>query len=205
MAGYSGYGRLALAFEMQGALETGRNLTALGNRVPWLQERTIATVRRRVAVEARRDIQREYNIPAARIRRDLSARNTENGVRITGHFRGVGLRNFDGRSNTKGVSARVFRGGPRSQQAGAFQATLLGGNPQFVERYGPKVEMTKGRYKGQRRQRVEVLYGPTVAQMLGKGRRADRLADFARRTARSEMERQIDIYLRNPAAAGDGT
>lgn len=205
MATYSGYGRHSLAFELGGALSTRRNVAALGSRLPWMERRAIATLRRRIPVEARRDIQAEYNIKAERVRRDLVARNTDEGVRLTGHFRGVGLRNFDGRSTRKGVSAKVFRGGARSSEAGAFAARLLNGNLQFVQRFGDKVEMQKGRYIGKRRQRLEVLYGPTVAQMLAKGRRPDRLADHGRQVVRDEMDRQINYYLRNPAANGGGS
>lgn len=204
MAAYSGYGRHTLSFEMQGALQVQRNLGALVDRLPWIQKRAIATVRRRVPVEARRDIQAEYNLPAARVRKDLSIRNTDDGLRLTGQFRGIGLRNFAGRVARKGTSSQIYRGGRREVDEGSFEAQLLGGNVQFVERYGEKVVMQQGRYKGKKRQRIEVLYGPTVAQMLGKGRRPDRLADYAKGVAQAEVERLLASYTKNPSTAAGG-
>ncbi len=193
-----------LGFDLDGSLEVQRDLGALAERLPWIQERAIRTLRRRLPVEARRDIQAEYNIPATRVRNHLVATaytggsTRLEGVRLIGQWkRGVGLINFGARQIQRGVSYSVYRG-VRSVEAGAFLAKLLGGNVQAVQRYGPKVVMQQGRYKGKKRQKLDVLYRSTIAQMLAKGRRPERLADFSRRVLQDDVERQLNSYTRNP-------
>jgi hypothetical protein len=188
-------GRISLGFELQGALAASRNLGLLADRLPWVQRLAIQTLRRRLPVQARRDIQAEYNLGAQRINKDLSTRADDAGVRLVGHFRGIGLRNFAARQTAKGVTAAILRG-RRSLHKGAFFAPLANGNVQVVSRYGEKRVMTQGRYKGKRRQPIAVEYGATVAQMLAKGRRPERLADFARGVLGNEIDRLFAYYDR---------
>lgn len=182
-------------FEVQGALQVARNLGALADRLPWIQRRAIQTLRRRLPVEARRDIQREYNLGAQRINKDLTARVLADGVRLVGRWRGIGLVNFGARPVKQGVTAAILLG-RRTLFPHAFKATLLSGNVQVVSRVNPKREMKRGRYKGKRRQPLAVEYGATVAQMLGKARRPERLAEFARGVLQAKMLRLIAVYER---------
>lgn len=186
---------------LQGALAASRNLQGLSNQLPFLQKRAIQTLARRLLVNARRDIQAEYNIRAARVRKDLSLSLNRDNVRVTGHWRGVGLSQFGARQTRKGVTAAIFRG-RRSLYPSAFHARLLSGNVQVVERQGEKRLMTKGRYVGKRRQPLVTRYGATVAQMLAKGRRPERLADFAAGVLRDELDRLFTSYYQRPAAPG---
>lgn len=180
-------------FELQGALKFSRNLGLLSSYLPWMQKRAIQTLRRRLPVEARRDIQAEYDIAAGRVRQDLRIRDVADGLVLTGYHRGIGLRNFRARQVRVGVTAAPFRG-RRSLRAGAFFAGLNQGNQQVVKRVGPKRKMTAGRYIGKMRQPLETQYGPSVSQMLRKGRRPERLADFARGVLRVELERLLSYY-----------
>lgn len=186
----------SLTFELQRALAASRNLGLLADRLPWIQKRAIQTLRRRLPVQARRDIQAEYNIGAQRVNRDLSARVTADGIKLVGHFRGIGLRNFGARQTRRGVTAEIIRG-RRSLHPGAFLARLLSGNVQAVSRVNPKRKMTAGRYVGKVRQPLAVEYGATVAQMLAKGRRPERLADYAVGAAGAEIERLLQYYDRD--------
>lgn len=186
---------------LQGALAASRNLQGLSNQLPWLQRRAIQTLKRRLPVQARRDIQAEYNLRAGRINKDLSIASTTVAVRVIGHWRGVGLNQFGARQTRRGVTAAIFRG-RRRLFAGAFMAPLLGGNVQAVERKGDKRLMKAGRYVGKRRQPIAVRYGATVAQMLAKGRRPERLADFAAGVLRDELDRLFTSYYQRPAAPG---
>lgn len=202
MTTYSGYGRFRLGFDMQGALAVSRNLGALADRLPWIQKRAIQTLRRRLPVQARRDIQAEYNIGAQRVNKDLKAYAKPDGIKLVGEFRGVGLMQFGARQVRKGVTASILRG-KRSLHPGAFLASLqmgkwslIGGNVQAVSRYGQKRLMTAGRYKGKLRQPLAVEYGATVAQMLAKGRRPERLADHARGVLQAEIDRLFAYYER---------
>lgn len=190
-----------LNFKLEGVLETSRELGVLARKLPTIQKRSIATLRRRLPVQARRDIQQEYNIGAARLRKDLGTSFLADGVRITGRFRGIGLRSFGGRQTRQGVTSQVLRG-KRSLDPGAFIARLLGGGEQAVERGGEKRVMTKGRYVGKRRQPLYVLYGATAAQMLRKGRRPERLVDYARGLLRGEVDRQLQALARKQTTTG---
>lgn len=192
--------RQALTIEMQGALAASRNLALLSDQLPWIQTRAIQTLRRRLPVQARRDIQAEYNLGARRITQDLSSRVDADGIRLVGHWRGIGLRNYGGRQTRKGVTAAIIRG-RRSLHPGAFMAPLASGNVQAVSRVGAKRVMTQGRYKGKLRQPLAVEYGATVAQMLAKGRRPERLADFAAGVLRAELDRLFESRYGRPASA----
>jgi hypothetical protein len=188
-----------LSFELQGALALSRNLGILARDIGKFEQRAIGTLKRKVGTEARRDIQREYNIKAGRLSKDLRVSTPSDGIRITGYFRGIGLRNFSARQTKAGVTAGVFKA-KRTLREGAFFAPLLGGvdggNKHVVRREGDKRVMTRGRYAGKQRQPIAVQYGPTAAQMLRKQGRPERLADFALGVLGAEMTRQVDGWLK---------
>jgi hypothetical protein len=168
----------ALHADLDGLLSASRNLSVLASRLPTLHTRAIGTLSRRLPVQARRDIQAEYQISARRLTQDLSSRVTDEGVRLVGRFRGIGLRNFAARPTARGVTAAIFRG-KRSLREHAF--------------LGPKRPMQQGRYAGKQRQPLVAEYGATAAQMLGKGRRPERLVDYARGVLAAESERLLRL------------
>lgn len=157
-------------------------------------ERARGTLRRRIVPEARRDIQADYNLKAARITQGLTANNIDDGVELIGSKRGIGAIEFGGkwrRGHPVGATYSFKRGSPASPVPGAFIAPLLSGNNHIVSRQGPKREMTQGRYKGMKRQPLEVEYGPSIAQMLRRPGRAEHLADFAQTLLASEITRLL--------------
>jgi hypothetical protein len=198
----------ALSFDLRG-LDAAKHAPALLlDRLPWFQDRAMRSLYRALPVEARRDIQAQYNIRAARVRDHLAIRylpqqgGRRTGVRLFGQWkRGIGLMQYPGtRQTRKGVAYSVYQG-VRKLEPGAFVARLLAGNrvgenQHVAMRYGPKVVMQAGRYKGQKRQRIQTEYRSTVAQMLAQGRRPERLAEWATRYLAAEVDRQIDSYLR---------
>lgn len=182
-------GRLGLNLTITGLPDVEAALADYPRKIATVEKRAILTLQRRLPVQARRDIQAEYNISASRVRKDLGARVLGQGIRLTGYFRGIGLLNYGARQTDAGVTAAVFRGGARSLREGAFIATLRNGNRQVMKR------------KGKARLPIETQYGPTAAQMLRKGRRPERLLDFARGVLRAEVDRQLE---RLAAKAGTG-
>nr|WP_308006592.1 hypothetical protein [Xanthomonas albilineans] len=187
---------LSQRYEVHGALEVARNLGVLASRMPDIQRRAALTLRRRLPVQARRDIQSEYNITAQRVNKDMYvSMDGDSAVKLIGRFRGIGLMNFDARQTRKGVTYSVLRG-KRELSEDAFIATLVNGNRQVVSRVGKKRVMTQGRYRGKLRQPIVVEYGATLAQMLGKKRRPERLAEFARGVLGKEVERLLAYYDR---------
>lgn len=197
-----------VGFDIRGLDEARKAPADLLERLPWFQERAIQSLYRALPVEARRDIQAQYNIRAGRVREHMAIRYLPSGgarrggVRLYGQWkRGIGLMQYPGtRQTRKGVAYSVHHG-VRKLEPGAFVARLLAGNRQgenrhVAERYGPKVQMKAGRYKGQKRQRIQTLYRATVAQMLAQGRRPERLAEWATRYLANQVERQMASYLR---------
>ncbi len=151
--------------------------------------RAASTLVRRLPVEARRDIQTEYNLPAGRISQDLSATSDGSSVTLTGKARGIGLIEFAGRyggHKTEGATAKVFVGQGTHTYAGTFIATGKSGNRQIFSR-----KLVGGRRAG--RLPLRSLYGPNVASMLRKGDREERLADFAQSTLAIEINRLLDL------------
>ena len=71
-----GTGALNMQFDLRGGLAANRNLSALSARLVELPPRAIATVRRRLPVQARRDIQAEYALPARRVDRKSTRLNS---------------------------------------------------------------------------------------------------------------------------------
>lgn len=185
-------GAFALHADLDGLLSASRNLSVLASRLPTLHTRAIGTLSRRLPVQARRDIQAEYQIGARRIAQDLQSRATDEGVRLVGRFRGIGLRNFAARQTTRGVTAAILRG-KRSLREHAFLGVGVNRNSQVFRREGPKRPMQQGRYAGKQRQPLVAEYGATAAQMLAKGRRPERLVDYARGVLAAESERLLRL------------
>lgn len=178
--------------DLDGLLAASRNVSALSSRLPTLHTRAVGTLRRRLPVQARRDIQAEYQIGARRLTQDLQSRSIDEGVRLVGRFRGIGLRNFAARPTARGVTAAVLRG-KRSLREHAFLGVGVNRNAQVFRREGPKRQMQQGRYAGRQRQPLVAEYGATAAQMLAKGRRPERLIDFARSVLAAESDRLLRL------------
>lgn len=157
-------------------------------------QRARATLARRLPVEARRDIQTEYALNATRIRSALSIRTDGDTVELTASGRGVGLINFpnSGGRRRKEFRVEIKRGeGKRPWDDGTFIGTALGGSQQaFVRdvRAQPR-RMTRGVNTGQLKQPLLNQYGPSVAQMLRRPDRRERLAEVAGRILADEIER----------------
>src|SRR5690606_17836501 len=102
--------RRTVTMNIDGGLSVSRKLSQLSGQLPWIQRRAMATLRRRLPVYARRDMQAEYNIGARRVNQDLSSRIDGDTIKLTGHWRGIGLMNFGARETRKGVTASIMRG-----------------------------------------------------------------------------------------------
>lgn len=187
--------------DIKGALAASRNLAALSGSFEYIQNQALVGLRRRLPVEARRDIQREYRIKASRINKHLGLKVSRQKFTLTGYFRGVGLRNFSARKVAAGVTYAVFKGVGRSLRPGAFIGTGIGSNAKhvFKRKEGAAKRLVKSGYNaGRKKQPLETQYGATPAQMLRKGERPARLAEFARGYLKKEIERLLDVYLNKP-------
>jgi len=160
--------------------ETTARLAQTQDDLDRVRSRAIGTLARRLPVQARRDMQDEYNLPASRIAAGLSTRREEGAVVLIGRKRGIGLIEFGGRwrgRKAPGATARVRNSGGAETYAGSFIARMLGGNRQIVQR------------ETRKRLPLRVLYGPSIADMLKNADRRARLGDFAQDIAASELDR----------------
>lgn len=143
------------------------------------RRRAVGTLARRLPVEARRDMGREYNLPAGRISQGTFVSQGDGYVELRGIKRGIGMVNFGARwggVKSQGVTVQILRG-KRELWPDLFIAGGNSGNRQVFGRISSK------------RLPIRAYYGPSVAQMLRKPGRAERLAEFAQVILRAEFER----------------
>lgn len=210
---------IGVGFDIRGVDAFGAGMDRLlESRLPWIQQDAMKTVYRAIPVFARRDIQDEYNIRAGRIREHMAVRYIESdsarrgGVRLFGQWkRGIGMMQYPGtrdlRKSGRGVSYSVYRG-VRSREPHAFIARLRSGNVHVVERATGQPKRARkyldrpGKGHGPVRQRTRMdhplvtLYRSTVAQMLARGRRPERIAEHATRLLERETLRLLSRYMK---------
>jgi hypothetical protein len=180
----------AIGFDVDTSVVTNRVRANVGK----IRARAVATLARRLAVQARRDIQQEYNLKASRIRAGLSVRRPDDGsVVLRGSARAINLIEFGARwSWSKGVTARV-RKNERSVYPHAFIGHGANGarlvfqrNPKKPE----KQEVKTGFNRGRKKQPLISYFGtPSVGQMLKHGDRPKRLANYAADVVAREIAR----------------
>lgn len=169
-------------FDIAALIQRAVRLRATARQVNTIKQRAIGTLRRRMPVRARRDIQDFYNLPAGRLRRDLGSAAYEGGVEVIGYARPIGKIEFagkPGRRDQRGASAQVRRGGGRKVYPGSFIAVGRSGNRQMFER------TTKARLP------IQALYGPSLADMLGRRARRARLSKYALELQLAELDRLV--------------
>lgn len=168
-------------FDVSAAFSTeAQRLLGIARGADKAVERAAGTLARRLPVEARRDIQQEFNLSAARIREGISVRRGDGYVELVGSKRGIGLINFGGRwggRKTAGAVAQVNKSGSRHVYAGTFIAKGKGGNQQIFDRVGKK------------RLPITTLYGASMRIALRDTERVERLATFAQDLGRTEIDR----------------
>lgn len=165
-------------FDASAILKVADRFREVPKRAEQARSRAASTLARRLPVEARRDIQDEYNLTAGRINKGLSVRTTSEYVELVGASRGIGRIEFGGRRGANGqVTYQVHRNGARQVLPHAFIANGLSGNTQIFERLTHK------------RLPIQAIYGPSIAQMLRKSGREERLIGFSQTLLSAEIER----------------
>lgn len=189
--------RGGFTFDISGDLDLADTLSDQVKRIERVQRRTVGTLRRRLRTEARRDIQREYNLKAADINQRLSVSTRYDGIALVGRASGINLIHFSARQTARGVSYRVKKTGGRKLLAHAFIRSTRSGKGPFVwlrGAAGSKYSASspgKNRYIGRHGYPIFQQFGPSVAQMLKHGDRPKRLVAFAQQTIQREIERQL--------------
>lgn len=190
----------AFSVDISGELDAARGIGDFPRKVARIQQRAVATMRRRLLTEAKRDIGREYNLKAARIARGLRARVVEDGLAIVGSSRGINAIEFGATwqrtrrgKTTQGARIKYKRASSAVEEPGTFIARGLNGARLVFERdtKRPPHRVTSGVNAGRMKQYLLGVYGPSVAQMLKHGDRPQRLSAFALRILDAEVKRQL--------------
>lgn len=158
--------------------------------------RATGTLLRRLPVEARRDMQQQYNLSTRRINFDQSARRAgESAIDLVGRRRKIGLIQYGARwdRRSSGATVAIERGAGRSawDGGGAFIAVGVSGNKHVFERFGAKRRMQRGRYEGHMRQPISVQHFGSIADLLIDEARVSRLGDLAQAVLAAEIERLL--------------
>jgi hypothetical protein len=99
----------------------------------------------------------------------------------------ISLKEFGARQTKAGVTYQIDKKkGTRRTMPGGFIVQSLGGHA--FQRIGGKVAMTKGKYAGQMKQRIDKKYGPSPWGVFVKG---DAKPPSVEQT-REELKKQID-------------
>ena len=164
------------SFEVWSIVEEAARLRRIATALPVAVRRAVGTLARRLPVAARRDMQQEYNLPASRINAGLTVSRTAGSVVLQGSKRGIGLVAYGARQTKRGVVVSILRGKTETWPE-AFIAAGKNGNRQVFVR------------KGRERLPIDALYGSSIATMLRKPGRAERLADAAQQVVSAEIAR----------------
>ena len=185
---------MAFQIDARGAYRAGRRFKSTAQKLAQAEELAAATLARRIVPEFVRDALETHNIKAARVRESSGVRRDGNVVTLTGYHRGTGLLQFGAKaSRATGVTVTVTHARGPAVLRHAFIALGLSDNKHVFERdlSRPKRVMQKGNYKGERRQPIKSIYGPSVAQILRNPARQERLRNFAQKILSSEIRRQL--------------
>ncbi|MCC7202429.1 MAG: hypothetical protein IT393_07210 [Nitrospirae bacterium] len=127
--------------------------------------RTMNKTADQARIAATRQIRKEYNIKASRIREGISTTRAtwqRPVVIIRTKGRPPGLQHYDARSTKKGVTVKVK--GVRKVVKGGFMPRSITG---VYKRTGlAPVRATRGKYAGQIREPIKRLFGPSLPSMM---------------------------------------
>jgi hypothetical protein len=164
-------------------------LRGYGSTVTSFPSRLTTFLARRLPVQARRDIQEEYSLTATRINQGLTVKRSDGVVELRGSGRGIGLVSFGATypgPSAPGVSVSVTKSGGRRTVNRAF--IPKGKNPNQVFK---RKELASGLLVG--RSPIVRLFGPSIAQMLKKPERVERLTEFAVEGIQKEAARLLRL------------
>lgn len=101
----------------------------------------------------------------------------------------ISLKEFGAKQNKKGVSYRVSKVEGRKHIKGAFIVASLGGH--VFMRDGLKRPATKGRYKGQMRQKIYKKQGPSLYRVVAQDDKLAAINEFTGNELIKQMQDRI--------------
>jgi hypothetical protein len=181
-------------YDASAVFRTAEALAASPARLELVTSRALATLGRAIKPEAKRQIQKEYNLASSAITDRLVSRTLADAVELSGYYRAIGLLNFGATaSRSGGVAVTVMRSDGMQRLRHAFKAQGLNGNTHIFERAGRPREMKKGKYIGQVRQPLVAKFGPAVSQGLRNPTVQRGISDFALTKIATEVRRLFRV------------
>lgn len=134
-----------------------------------------------------------------KVKRKATTTNLSSTVVLYKTKKGMPLKFYSPKQTGEGVTYRALKGGGLHVVKHAFMGpTPKRKNPKFgghaFERYGPKVQMTKGSYEGQMRQQIRKLYGPSPHEIHIQNKLTPPTRKYAKERMRSEVKRRIHYW-----------
>lgn len=190
-----------LVIDIRGVAQLANAVSSVPRQVQRAQSRALASTRRGLLTEAKRDIGREYNLKAGRISKSLTGRTVPAGAAIIGSSRGINAIDFgakwsrNGRASAGGARYHFKRTSANAAHAGQFIGTGINGAKLVFER-----DMKRGTHRvgsgynaGRMKRYLNAVYGPSLAQMLKHEPRPERLATWAMQKLEQEIARQVRL------------
>lgn len=144
--------------------------------------RAMVSIGRAAGTETRRAATAVYNVKQADVSERMRVDVSPIFVLITGRKKPFTLHRYGARQTRKGIAARVFRGGRRETFRRGFFPPKFGGKVPFER-------LTEKRFP------IDVLYGPSVADMLNNPKVVTPLQEKLLGRARAELTRRISREL----------
>ncbi|EFO31349.1 conserved hypothetical protein [Roseibium sp. TrichSKD4] len=148
-------------------------------RLNWALRSAINATLKNVTTRSAKDIREKSGIPSKKVKASLRPRKATNGnlsATLTGYGKPLSLKEFKTRRTKAGVVAKIW--GDKQTFKKAFAAPSLGEH--IFQRVGKK------------RLPIKKLYGPGVAQTMGRPDVMEGLEDFANERLRTNALRELD-------------
>lgn len=149
-----------------GIQQLTRDMLTSAKNAPKEFQRARVDLRRAANTESARQASAIYNLPQSRVKQDLTVRDTDAGVIVSGVKKTISFASYRFRPSPKGLRGKILKAGKSVEIKGAFIAPGIGGGSVPFFRNGPRRKMTAGRYVGKTRQPLTALHGPSVADQL---------------------------------------
>lgn len=157
----------------------------------------INKVLRMCRTEANRMLRESYRLTKADIDKVMSLKLSSNSS-LVGELRVGGQRfklyAFPSRQLKAGVKITITKGAPKTLPH-RFIQNMQSGHTGIFERKGDKRRMTKGTYKGQLRQPIVELMGPSVAQLFASKKIIGRLQALVKEKLPDTFAHEFEYYL----------
>ena len=168
----------------------------LGNQAPSAASRALNRLATTVRARAAREISKDMKVKVGTARGAMRiARATRNQLesRVIAKGARIPLIEFKARQTRPGATYDAGRG--RKTLQSGFIATMASGHRGVFTRQGPYLVSVKGRYAGQRRQRIYERFGPSIPRVFAQERVQTALRQVIAERWGTEINAQMNAII----------